>query len=442
MTAKRKLATFGVIVIILLVTVGAVALLIATKRQPKKRVPISKGILVDTLLARAAPASMLVRGFGTAEAKTDWMLVAQVTGRIEFLAPHLRVGATVEEGDLLLRIDPRSFAFSVEQTQAAVANAKAQLHRHGQTQKNDRADLALAEQDVELAKRARDRSQALLESRSGSEEKHDLSERAWLSARQRVQTIQNRLDLWTDEETSLEAAREQAEAQWGEAKRYLEYSSVTAPFAGRVAERLVEAGQFVSPGTPLARIYDPEVIEIEVRVPLDDFSWIESSAEHLSRLETQPKVALRPASEGGEFIWHGAVTRTDGRIDEATRTAGLIVEVNETQAEGTLNGSARQLLPGMFLDVRIEGRTVEGVIAIPRGAVDQNDRVFIALDGHLAIRSTHVLRTMDGMAWTQGGVETGDLIIVSPLATPVEGIKVRLATPGSAKPDSPSDSTN
>ena len=134
----------------------------------------------------------------------------------------------------------------------------------------------------------------------------------------------------------------------------------------------------------------------------------------------------------GEAVWrwNGRVSRVDGQIDRATRTAGLVVEVD---ARARVNSGAPasrtppELIPGLFVEVEVQGRRAPRVIGLPRGAIDQDGRVKLAVDGRLELRPVHVLRVSGDQAFVDEGLEDGELVVLSPMSTPVEGTALEVA---------------
>ena len=143
-----------------------------------------------------------------------------------------------------------------------------------------------------------------------------------------------------------------------------------------------------------------------------------------------PQADVRLKVRRKEFHWPGVVARIDGQIDRATRTVGIIVEVNQPAANGNPGASGPTLVPGLFVEVTIEGRDVNDLIAVPRGSVHQQDTVYIVKAGQLVSRSVSIVRVARETAFVDGGIDDGDLVIVSPMTPPVENMTVRTIVPG------------
>ncbi|MCH7709618.1 MAG: efflux transporter periplasmic adaptor subunit, partial [Myxococcales bacterium] len=84
---------------------------------------------------------------------------------------------------------------------------------------------------------------------------------------------------------------------------------------------------------------------------------------------------------------------------------------------------------GLFVRAVIEGRELVGATVIPRSALHDRDRVWtVDADDRLREREVQVLRTNHDEAILSGGLRSGERIVVSPLRTPVEGMRVKPMT--------------
>ena len=69
---------------------------------------------------------------------------------------------------------------------------------------------------------------------------------------------------------------------------------------------------------------------------------------------------------------------------------------------------------------------VEGLVELPRAWLHNDDTVYVFADGRLQIRQVEVAWRQPDSVLIAAGLEAGDRVVNSPLATPVEGMKLRL----------------
>ncbi|MFW6370331.1 MAG: efflux RND transporter periplasmic adaptor subunit [Bacteroidota bacterium] len=424
----RVLITLFLIVLLLFAGGGTFAYFLRTRSQPESRPPRRAGLLVETLEAQPETARVVVKGFGAAEAKSSLLLVAQVSGRVQYLNPNLRAGSSVEKDELLVQIDPRPFELALKRAKASIAQAESALQTIKQEQANLEKNLELARQEEAFAERAFRRAQNLLETGAGTESARDQAEQAWVAGRTKVQAQENSLALIDERTANARASLAQSVASHHDAELSLEYSEIRSPFAGRVARRQVEPGQFVGIGTQLAEIYDPEVLEIPIRISLRDLAWI--ATDSLDGPEAAPKArAILRVSKVHATTWNGRLARIDRRLDPQSRTAGAILEVSDPVAgKVVMPGPAeyKLLTPGTFVEVEIDGLSIPEAFVLPRKTLSPEGKIHLYKDGRLEIRDVQIARSDEGTAFITGGLEAGDRIVTTTIAAPVDGMKLRV----------------
>jgi hypothetical protein len=108
--------------------------------------------------------------------------------------------------------------------------------------------------------------------------------------------------------------------------------------------------------------------------------------------------------------------------------ARLLIEVPDPLCRKPENGAAQSLLIGEYVQAAISGRKLEQVYRIPRAALHENRHIWIATaDGTLDIRTVDVLWKDAGQALVRDGITDGDMLIVSDLTTPIQGMPVAIA---------------
>ncbi|MDZ7783715.1 MAG: hypothetical protein U5K56_12530 [Halioglobus sp.] len=218
-------------VIVLLVGGGAAYGLLVGKPEPEPEPPpVLAPPLVEVMVADPQQRALSVQTQGTVRPQREIELVSRVSGRVERVAEHFAEGGFILAGQELVKIEDVDYELAIVRAQSQVAAAEQRL--------------------AEERGRAR---QARREWRElGSEEANELFLR-----RPQIAAAQ----------ASLESARADLRA----ARLDLERTSVAVPFNGRVSQKHVDIGQFVSPGTPIAAVYSTDVVE--VRLPLTGGRW-------------------------------------------------------------------------------------------------------------------------------------------------------------------------
>jgi RND family efflux transporter MFP subunit len=308
------------------------------------------------------------------------------------VSPQLVSGGFFREGDVLLEIDSRDYEAALERARAALVRARSE---HDRAAKN-------------------------LERRSG------LSERGVASDSQ--------MDDARNAERVTAAALREARSSVGMAERDLERTRVKAAFDGRVRQENVGVGQFVNRGSPIAKLYATDYVEVRLPIPDRQLAFISLSLAGEDAEVEKPVVRLHANFAGGDHVWTGTIERTEGEIDPQSRMVHVVARVEAPYARGD-SGERPPLAVGLFVRAEIEGREVQGAVVLPRSAFHGEDRVWIVdSENRLRERTVQVLRAVRDEVVVAGGLSPGERVVVSPLDTAVEGMTVEtLGAPAEAR---------
>ena len=373
-----------------ILAVGAAlsALLLITRPRVEPQPAESMAPLVRVTEAEPRSLVLLVRGHGTVVPRSESDLVPQVSGEVTWVSPALVAGGFFDAGEPLLRSDPTDYELALEAARAA---------------------LARAESEWVKSRKELERQRRLAESDVASEARIDQAENAFRGA---------------------EAGMREARARRLRAERDLSRTEFRAPYAGRVREERVDVGQFASRGAPLAKLYAVDFAEVRVPVPDRELAYLElplGSRAGEAPNARGPRVSLRADFAGTHHTWEGRLVRTEGEIDPRSRTVTLVARVEDPYARSG-DGGRPPLAVGLFVDVEIEGRAVEGIVMLPRLALRDGGRVYVVdADDRLRIRRVEVLREDRDEVVIAAGLSAGERVSVSALRGAVEGMAVRVA---------------
>jgi RND family efflux transporter MFP subunit len=221
-----------------------------------------------------------------------------------------------------------------------------------------------------------------------------------------------------------------------QARLNLERTGITAPFAGRVRTTNVDVGQFVNPGTPVARIYSVDYAEVRLPVPDDQLAYLDLSMHFRGELTLLkgPEVLLHASFAGRDYTWTGRIVRVEGEIDSRTRMVTLVARVADPYGRGE-DPNRPPLAAGLFVEAEILGHEVESVVILPRSALRTRDQVLVVSEeDRLYYRRVDVLRSDAETVVIRSGLDSGERICLSPLDAVVEGMRVR-AVPETRSPE-------
>lgn len=395
------------------------------KKPPVLREPVVRTYNVEVFQVEALDLREIIRAFGTSRPDREVVISAQVAGEITEVHPLLKVGQAVRapvletspnvspgSGDVLARIDPTTYQARVDQSRTHLAEDRADLKRIQQEQANlDRLHKTISA-DYEDSKLEYDKAQLLR--KQGINTDSDLR-RAQMDLRQHEKTLiqnNNDRDLLPTRRELVERKIESHEADLKVAEIELARTSVRPSFDGIVSAVQIEIGQYVRVGEPLATVTEQKIVEVPLSVTLEDYAKL--LPDILGR--RYPAVELAE-NEAAVARWKGRVVRASPKADEHTRTAMVFVQVDNSQ-------QATPLLPGTFVQARIDGPILKKTSVVPRDAVLEG-KTFVEKDGVTEQRSVTIARPLYNLAIIESGLEPGERIVLTNLDVLFHGAKVR-----------------
>jgi RND family efflux transporter MFP subunit len=189
---------------------------------------------------------------------------------------------------------------------------------------------------------------------------------------------------------------------------------IRAPFAGVVAERIAEAGEWVEPGTAVVELVATDRLLVEVPVPQRYFGAVTEDATARLRFDAAPGRTV-PAEVAA-------------RVPVSDPTARTFRLRLRPEAEGLA------LTPGMSARVTLRLETGEEGITIPRDALvrypDGRTTVWVVEPGDpptVAERQVRIGRSFDGRIVVTGGLGAGTRVVTRGNEALSPGQQVRLA---------------
>ena len=271
---------------------------------------------------------------GTLRARNESLVASRLLATVAEV--RVTAGDAVAEGEVMFVLENRDLVARRSQTEESLRAAEAQLDN---------------------ARRTLERQHELLREGVTSQAEFDRAETALRSAEAEVERLNEAL---------------------AEAQTNLDWATVRAPLSGRVIDRLVQPGETVAPGTPLARIFDPRSLRLE--------------AETRESLAAQ----LRPGQEVSVMI-DATGQRVTGRVEEivplsspGSRTLTVKVAFDQPTAAEESAAGALLLYPGMFGRMMVPQGTRQA-LALPRSAIrSMGQLAFVEVSGGASIERRYV----------------------------------------------------
>jgi membrane fusion protein (multidrug efflux system) len=260
---------------------------------------------ITTIVAKEDRWASTLNAVGSAAAVQGVTVSADLPGTVDRVA--FDSGRAIQAGEVLVELDTRQ----------------------------ERAQLAAAEADRDLAKINFDRMEGLLNESVISKAEYD----------------------------KAASQRKQTDAKVGEILAMIARKTIKAPFTGILGIRQVNSGQYLKAGDPIVGLQALNPIYVNFDVPQQDAGRVRvGHGVHVT------------AKDVGSVPFVGQVTALDSVVDPATRNVKI---------QATLANPEGKLQPGMFLDVEVGTAVNQTVIALPASAISYapfGDSVFIVTD--------------------------------------------------------------
>jgi len=246
---------------------------------------------------------------------------------------------------------------------------------------------------------------------------------------QRYQRLQKTSAISKQQYDDAMSAWKQAQAQAELARINLVYTKVLSPISGRVGRSAVSEGALVTNGQAGAMVTVQQIdpIYVDVQQPVAEVLRLrkEMAAGRLeSAGEDQARATLR-LEDGSVYPHAGTLRFSEITVDPGTSSVTLRAEFPNPDGD---------LLPGMFVQTRLQEGIRNGAILVPQQAVLRDQKgdasVWVVEEGKARQRPIVALRTV-GNQWLVGsGLQEGEQVVTEGVQRLREGIEVAAAPAG------------
>lgn len=386
----RKFLPIGLI--LLSIALVVVLVMVAKGKRPEKKDQVQAAILVDAIDAEVRTLNFVVSSQGTVKPRTETTLVSEVSGKVVAVSPDFVAGGFFRKGDVLLQIDPSDYETAVKRAEAALASRQAKL-----ADETARSEQALKD---------------------------------WTNLGRTG--VPSDLVLRKPQLLDAQANVSAAEADVQKARRDLRRTRIDVPYDGLVKQKLVDIGQYVTPGTRLGVSFAIDTAEIRLPLSKDDIAYLDLPSATEAEVATFPQALLKSTEAGKVHSWQAEIIRTEGVVDETSRVIYAVAQVVDPY--GVLGKSTQEELKvGTFVSAEIQGVAAENVVVLPRYALQADNTVLVANDDRqLEIRPVTVLRSEPRLVYITDGLKGGEKVVTTTLEAPIPGTRLTINGESSA----------
>jgi len=279
---------------------------------------------------------------GKIDANDQVNLASKISARVSEVL--VDIGAKVNVGDTIIKLDTQDLQAQVDQAQAAVNTAKANLTNAMSATRpeqiaQDQATLDSATETHEVAKKNYDRTKTLLEAGGATQQQLETANQQLTIAEAQQKTAQEVLNMHKNGATEssidvFKAQVEQAEAALKTSQTSLINGTITSPISGVVTAKSINVGEMASPSATLASISNVNALCVNAYAPLDIVNQLK---------EGQDVVVKVSEVENVEF--EGKIIVINSKLNSQSRNVLVKVSLSDPNS---------QLKPGMFAEVGLK----------------------------------------------------------------------------------------
>lgn len=337
--------------------------------------------LVETVTVERKTWSPQLVVLGTVRPAQDIVLSPRVRGQVLSMSPSFVPGGMVEKGELLLQIDPADFENTVSIRQSELEQVEASW-------KIEEGRQSLAKQELELLGDS-------------------------------IADINRALVLREPQAASITSQLAAARAAVERAKLDLARTKLEAPFDAQILRRDVNVGSQVQPGDDLGQLVGIDEYWVMAAVPVRNLQWIRFAE---GELEGSTVTLRDPGAWGPDTTRTGRVAKMIGALDQQTRLARVLVTVEDPLG---LNSDVPPLIIDTIIQVQIAGTSIDNVVRLNREYVHERGTVWVMNDGQLEVRETDIVFQDPEFAYIRSGLESGEEVVTTNLATVANGVQLR-----------------
>lgn len=374
---KRTLVKVAVVPAILAVGFVAMQGLGSTQKQSNRRDAAPEARAVETQTLSFGDLTLRVEGDGVVESERTLPIIAEASGRVTFAKNDLKDGTYARSGEVVLKIDSRDVENDLLSLRSDFLNAVASVLPE------------LRIDDARIYKRWFDYFNSL-----------DIN-----------QPVPDLPEI-TNAQEKIKVSTKNIIGKYYEVRNQeilLSKHTVSAPFDGYVSSAGVIEGSFVSTGQQLLTLTDPKNLVVKTPLLIEESQSLDFS--------TAPRVTIY-ADQSSEDRLEGRITRKETKVDRNSQTLNVFVTFKNP-------GLSPRFLPGSYVHVKIDGKTLRDVAPLPRHLLDSEGYVFTMKEGRLERERLEAVAYQGDVAVVRNTVPEQTVIVTTILQKPLIGMTVR-----------------
>ncbi len=326
-----------------------------------------RALFVEVQNIAPAPYRVSFQATGAIKARAEIRVAPQISGRVTVVNDQFFEGGVFEKDVVLFEVEPEDFKLEIQRLEAEIARARTTFNL-------EEAESAAA-----------------------------LAEWITFNGDKPVPALVARKPQKAEAWANLKAAK----AQLANAKLDLDRTRYSLPFKGRVLESDLAEGQFVSMGQSYGRVFDISTLEVQASLEDQKLEWLMGSLD--------PEIVITSKYLGQSQVHKGTLKRSAASFDAQTRFASVSFGFAEQVTD---------LLPGVFVDIEVQGPQYKDVSTLPAGALQKEGIIWIVNDDQTLSALEPEIIYSDGQSVVVRNLKEPKNIVVSRVSGATEGTRV------------------
>ena len=374
---KQLIIKISSVVIIIAAGFLGMTALSSSNKHSNERVSKPEVRTVNTKAVKFGNHVLQIEGNGVIESQRMLNIVSEANGIVLYAKNNLKDGTFAKEGELILDIDSREVENSLYSLRSSFLNAVASIL----------PDMKIENKQV---------YQKWFDYFNSIEIKKDLPELPHVTDQQEKIKLSSR-DIFT----KYYSVKNQ--------EILLSKYKIKAPFDGFITSNGIIENSYISKGQNLFSISDAKNLEIAVPLLVEEINMIDFSSA--------PSVKIYSDKSGKNFMY-GNILRKETNLDRNSQTLNVYVSFNNSK----LNP---YFLPGNYVNLKIEGKHLENVAAIPRNLVDNDGFVYTMKNGKLAKEEVELVTVQGNKAIIKNTIPENTILVTTILQKPLLGMEIQ-----------------
>lgn len=410
----RGVFQFTLMMAVLLVGAFGMNYFTALKEVPPTRPPFKTVYTVDSVFAKQDAIQPTLKVYGEVQAAKNVDLRSLVAGKVIWVNSELKVGARLEAGEELFKIEPFEFKLALETAKANFEETKARIAENDARIGIETARIGRLKDQLILAQNDFERITSLQE--RGTATAKNVEDRTLIVSQRKQALEQSELNLVAEEARKKQLQAGLIRTKWAiaQAEKNLKDTVFLAPFSGILSEKNVAIGRLLGANDLALSMYESNRLEVRATLTDQRFGRIQSDEDGLIG---RPVKTLW--SVGGEqYEYDGQIERISAQIDSNRGGVEVIAAISELKDIDVLR-------PGAFVEMIVPDKKFPNHFRLPETSIYDGNTVYVIREDILESRSVEVHAFDGDHAIVSGEIADGEEILATRIAEISNDIRVK-----------------